>query len=210
VTLDSIENQTLALAGVFQACWQVRELAWEGKFDEARLGTSLGSIFKIDSSDVADVYGGIPHLHKGLWVLREQLGGEATAQDMEIGRYVAALLQLESRLYKRDDLLQEIHQSVVRASPALEQYPLDHPNIAAKLADIYSRTVSTIPPRVMVNGNPIHLNDNDTASRIRSLLLAGIRSAVLFRQCGGSRLWLLFRRGKYVRAAERFLGQMPH
>lgn len=210
MSLDTIENQTLALAGIFQACWQVRELAWEGRWDESRLSASLGSVFKIDSHDVEDIYGSRQHLYKGLSVLRGQLGGDEQSRDMEVSRYMATLLQLESRLNKRADLLGEIHDSIVRASPALEQFPLSHPNIAARLADIYSRTISSLTPRVMVNGSPLHLNDEDTAARIRALLLAGMRSAVLWRQCGGSRLRLLFRRGKYLQCSEQMLHRMAH
>jgi high frequency lysogenization protein len=45
-----------------------------------------------------------------------------------------------------------------------------------------------LSPRIMVNGDPAHLNNPENANRIRALLLAGIRAAMLWRQSGGGRL----------------------
>ena len=64
-------------------------------------------------------------------------------------------------------------------------------------------TVSTLQPRVMVNGDPARLADGAIANQIRALLLAGMRSAVLWRQCGGTRLGLLFGRRKLATLARR-------
>ena len=47
--------------------------------------------------------------------------------------------------------------------------------------------------------------DSDTTSKVRTLLFAGIRAAVLWRQKGGSRLKLLLSRKKYVEQAELVL-----
>jgi high frequency lysogenization protein len=53
----------------------------------------------------------------------------------------------------------------------------------------------------MVNGERVYLSNNDNAAKIRALLLAALRSAVLWGQCGGSRLSLVFnRRGYFVEA----------
>ena len=46
----------------------------------------------------------------------------------------------------------------------------------------------------MVSGEPHHLSDPKNANKIRALLLAGMRSAVLWRQLGGNRLQLLLAR----------------
>jgi high frequency lysogenization protein len=46
--------------------------------------------------------------------------------------------------------------------------------------------------------------------KVRALLLAGIRAAVLWRQVGGSRLQILFSRAKIKAAAEKILQQIEH
>jgi len=47
------------------------------------------------------------------------------------------------------------------------------------------------------------LADADTANLIRALLLAAIRAAVLWRQCGGRRWRLLLQRRDLLHAAQR-------
>ena len=74
-----------------------------------------------------------------------------------------------------------------------------------RLAQIYLATVATLGPRIMVHGEPTLLARPENASRIRALLLAGVRAAVLWRQCGGSRLGLLLGRQRILRAARELL-----
>jgi high frequency lysogenization protein len=55
----------------------------------------------------------------------------------------------------------------------------------------------------MVAGEQNYLQKTETAARVRTLLLAGIRAAVLWRQLGGSKWKLLFARKKYVAVARQ-------
>ncbi|MCP4993969.1 MAG: lysogenization regulator HflD, partial [Gammaproteobacteria bacterium] len=80
-------------------------------------------------------------------------------------------------------------------------FPMLHQNILGQLADIYSQTLSTMQPRIMVNGEPLHLQNSDNTNYIRSLLLAGIRSAMLWHQCGGKRLQIIMSRQKIINTA---------
>jgi len=48
------------------------------------------------------------------------------------------------------------------------------------------------------------LPNDDNAAKIRALLLAGIRAAVLWQQLGGSRWKLFWSRRKYVATAKKF------
>ncbi|OYY73806.1 MAG: hypothetical protein B7Y40_08130 [Gammaproteobacteria bacterium 28-57-27] len=57
----------------------------------------------------------------------------------------------------------------------------------------------------MVKGEPKQLNEPWVAQRIRSALLAGVRSAVLWHQCGGRKLNLLFRRKRFIDASDNWL-----
>jgi high frequency lysogenization protein len=57
----------------------------------------------------------------------------------------------------------------------------------------------------MVNGEHVHLTRKENADRIRALLLAGLRAAVLWRQSGGGRLLMLLRYKKLIAEAQRLL-----
>lgn len=200
-------DQAVALAGIFQATRLVKQLAWDGSVEPYPFQCSLRSLLKLDANSVADVYGEIICINEGLTVLRGQLGGDSQSRDLEITRYAATLLHLERKLSKDPSMLTKLQQGLEAARSQLEHFPIDHINIVSRFAGLYQETISTLTPRVMVNGDQHRLSDNDTASRIRAMLLAGIRSAVLWRQCGGSRWKLVLGRGALVRAAEEMLCQ---
>jgi len=98
-------------------------------------------------------------------------------------------------------MLDEISQRLEKIKSQLDYFDLSHPNTLSKIADVYKTTVSTLQPKIIVEGEQAYLSSNANADKIRVLLLAGIRAALLWRQTGGSRLQLLFYRGKYVKTA---------
>ena len=198
-------NQVLALAGVYQACSQVKKIAWSGQHDEKELAAAVNSIFKVDSLSTEDIYGGKQELHNGLSLLADELDPQTSSYDSEITRYVITLLTLYRKLLKRADLVQILRQGIEKAETQRQHYGLNHPNTFAALADIYQKTVSLLTPRIMVKGERVYLANNNNADKIRALLLAGIRSAVLWDQCGGSRWSFMFRRRNYYLEARSLL-----
>jgi Uncharacterized protein involved in purine metabolism len=73
------------------------------------------------------------------------------------------------------------------------------------LAATYSKTISQLQPRVIIAGQPFHLKNSEVTKQIRAALLAGIRSAILWKQVGGSHFQLLFKRKAYIQEAEQLL-----
>jgi high frequency lysogenization protein len=60
----------------------------------------------------------------------------------------------------------------------------------------------------MVNGEQDYLSRPEIANKIRALLLAGIRSAILWKQCGGTRWKFLFFRKKIQNELKNLLNQI--
>ena len=89
----------------------------------------------------------------------------------------------------------------------LNYFPPTHENILAALGELYQATISTLRPRIMVQGEPTYLADKARANQIRALLLAGIRAAVLWRQLGGRRWQLFISRRKILETAQQLLEQ---
>lgn len=144
----------------------------------------------------------------GLQKLQQQL----TSPDKEqIGttRYGISVLLLSGKLLKEPEKLNRISERIKVAAEKLDLYDYTHSNQIAALADIYSSTISDLSPRIMVKGDPLHLQNPETQNRVRALLLAGIRAAILWRQLGGSRLQLLFKRKLLVKTAKQLLNQTP-
>ena len=73
--LNTITNQTIALAGIAQAAALVQQLATKGTCDQAALEASIASVLKIDSDSVLDVYGSLEGLKLGLAQLNIQMTG---------------------------------------------------------------------------------------------------------------------------------------
>ena len=76
---------------------------------------------------------------------------------------------------------------------------------AKEIAALYTQTISTLSPRIVVNGRPQHLQVDRTVHWIRTLLFASLRSAVLWRQLGGGRFSLMFGRKKMLEEAQTLL-----
>lgn len=201
-------DRTLALAGVFQAARLVQEVATQGRCDEAALETCINSVFNTSPASAEAVYGSALCLTPGLRTLLQEFGHQAKQRRLDITRYVLALIYLERKLSKQPDLLDRIKNGIERSRGQLSHFPPTHSNVMASLADVYAGTVSTLNPRIMVHGDPNYLGNPDTANKIRALLLAGIRAAVLWRQCGGGRWTLLFSRTRLVEQASRILASV--
>ena len=194
-------DRTLAFAGILQALHLVQQTAAGKPYDLDAFQSSLNSILLIDAPSVIDVYGGVSGVSAGLRLLQTQLISSNKKPDMELSRYLVVLLHLERKLSKRSDLLDALGEGIKHAQEQNEHFAVNHPNQLSSFADIYANTVSTLKPRIMVNGDPGCLTDTGVANQIRALLLAAMRSAVLWRQCGGTRLGLLLARRKLAQTA---------
>jgi high frequency lysogenization protein len=207
----SFQDQVLALAGIFQSAHLAQQLARTGRADPDAFRASFRSLLDIDAPDVAAVYGGVTGVRVGLDLLRSRLGGRSGRSDVEIARYVVALMHLEGVLRKHPAMQEAIRSGIVTAQTQMKFFASDapaddvHPALIEKLAGLYSQTISTLVPRIMVSGEHGHLSNPATAARVRAALFAGIRSAVLWRQLGGRRWRLLFQRARIVHTASEML-----
>ena len=205
----TITDRTIALAGIFQAAQVVQQIANTGNTDEQAMATCLQSLFKINVEKAKDAYDGSENLAIGFRTLIEQLGGQTEAnggkRDLYISKYTAGIMVLERRLSKNPDMLKAISSGIERASNQVEHFSLMHDNVIASLAHVYSETISTIKPRIMVQGEHVYISNPNLANRIRAVLLSAIRAAVLWRQCGGTRWQLLLQRRAIVEEAKRLL-----
>ncbi len=202
---QNIYDRTLALAGVFQAVQLVEEAAKYGHCDEAATETSINSIFKIDVSDAESVFGRALCVSNGLRLIQTQFGEQVKPDNHTVSKYLLGILYIEKKLARRPQLLAEILAGIERAKGQLMHYPPAHANILASLADTYSKTVSTITPRLIIEGEEGYLTRPDVANSVRALLLAAVRAAVLWSQCGGTRWQIMFGRQKLVHESRRIL-----
>ncbi len=203
-SIHTIENQTLALAGIFQAVHLCKMLATTGECDQEDLRGTLRSILTLKADRVADAYGGNSHsIKRGLRVLKNQLISSDEQRDLDISRYALGLIQLGTNILKDQKTVEQLRIGISQAQ-TMEGSIIEADAINA-FASIYRSSISQLSPRIMVNGNEEYLADNAIASTIRASLLGGVRSVVLWRQCGGTRPKMLLQRGKHLQAIDELL-----
>lgn len=200
----TVDDRVLALAGIAQALQQVRRIADTGHSDAAAVRTAMDSVFRIDAASPQAVYGGVDAVKPGLRLLHNYFRNQG--QDPILPKLALAVLQLERRFVSEPDTIERVAQGVARA--AAEARRLEdsaHPDVLATVGGIYADTISHLKPRVMVQGNPHYLGQPGVVAEIRALLLAAVRSAVLWRQLGGGYWDFLFGRKVMVEAIDRAL-----
>lgn len=203
-SLSTLENQTLSLAGIFQSVHICKSLATTGKCEADELEGTLRSIMTLSTDRVIDAYGGSTlAIGRGLRITKSQLGGNAESRDLDIARYALSLIQLGTNVMKDSATIERLRIGISHAQ-SLEK-PADDVETIRTLANLYRSNISQMNPRIMVSGDPDYLNDNTIASTIRATLLGGVRSVVLWRQCGGTRPKLLLNRSQYVKQADQYL-----
>lgn len=203
-SLSTLENQTLSLAGIFQSVHLCKSLATTGQCEADELKGTLRSIMTLSTDRVIDAYGGnTMTIGRGLRITKAQLGGNAESRDLDLARYALTLIQLGTNIMNNPEAIERLRIGISHAQ-SLEK-PVDGEDMILTLANLYRSSISQLTPRIMVSGDPDHLNDNTIASTIRAALLGGVRSVVLWRQCGGTRPKLIFYRGQYIKQVEQYL-----
>lgn len=200
-----MKDRIIALAGLFQATELVRQAANHGTWSGYAADTCLGSLLAIESDSVEDIYGSVDGMRLGMETLVSVLQGDR--HYMESLGYAVSIMQLESRFRKRAGMQEQIGaalQTIANIDGDLEEHELKDVQ-AEQVARLYRETISTISPRIVVNGKPQYLQVERTVNWIRTLLFAGLRSAVLWRQMGGGRFSLMFGRKKMLEAAQSIL-----
>jgi high frequency lysogenization protein len=200
----SIQENTLALAGIIQATILVKQVARHGLVEQSAFDSSISSIFRIESQSTEEVYGGLSGLRLGLETLCDYLENNQH-RDVEVVKYSLGVMVLERKFIRDVAMTKAVRDSIEIIATQNTDIAFTHMVMISQLARLYSRTMSTFDYRIQVIGEQRHLENEHNANRIRALLLAGIRSAVLWQQLGGSRWQLLFSRSKLLKAARQHL-----
>jgi len=202
--MSDMQDRVVALGGMLQALSQVRRIADTGQSESRHVQVALDSVFRIDATDVEAVYGDVADVRTGLRLLREYLANGN--KDEALGKLGLSVLHLERKFSSEGDVATQVGTGIGGLSAPAQRLGSAHPDVVAGLGSLYADTVSTLRPRVMVQGNPHYLGQAGVVAEIRALLLAALRSAVLWRQMGGT-LWdFVFRRRDMAAAIDAILG----
>lgn len=210
---SNTHNRAIALSALFQCVEGVNQIANTGNVDADLYKTCINSILTEDTGSAESLYGSLKELKVGFKSMMYQLGSSPMTPDgkpkqLELTRYALGLIHLENKLNNNSAAFEQLINGIKGNQEKLNHFDIEHENITASLADLYTKTISDIGPKIMIQGEQTHLANPKNAAKIRTLLLAGIRAALLWRQAGGSRWKLLFERRKLQRQADAFLLQV--
>ena len=221
MSADSLQRpqlQTLTLSAVVQSAQLVRALAHTGSAPLPAIKALIDPLFALNAPSFNTIFPDLRLARPGLEWLTVRARQRRSVKNDEVLRYTRNLLLLRTKLMADTDMQSRLGRRLQSMSPLSAPYSDPQRQTSTEpvglhetersfeaLATLYQDTISTLPFRIQVQGKVEHLQDERIANRIRALLLAGIRFAVLWHQIGG-RPWHLFvLRGRINRIATSML-----
>lgn len=211
------EYQNIALAAVAQCATLVNKLAYSGEAPQAELIACINPLLVLNPESSKDIYPNVGYLNLGLRTLQDILSTGRLRENADVVRYTLGMLLLRNKLDSEQTMQAKIRQSLQLIEPlhllstddvvgeselqATQNAQMQQEFTFEQLAGLYQDTISALPYRIQVQGRMEHLKNEHIANRIRALLLAGIRSAVLWYQLGGRRWRLVFYRKRIEETA---------
>ena len=194
-----LKNEVISLGAIYQASSEIKKIAWEGKINNKFIEPLIHSVYQTTSNEIQDIYINLKRLNTGLDFLRKQFIGDAFSRDAEVDRYFEAINVLVKNMNKNTEIISNLRDELSNHKEDVTEENLhDH---AEFLSNLYLKTISKINPRIIVNGDNIHLTDNKNASMIRALLLSAIRSFILWQQSGGTKFRIFLFKKKMAEIA---------
>ena len=200
--LSSLDQQAIALAGVAQAARLVDQISRTGTYPLEFLEASIHSLFAFDAENPADIFGGLAGVKLGLNNLSSLLASRQAEENRDLVRYVFSMLYLERKFAGDPGMMSVVRARLEHASFRAEHFANHVNDVCHSVSGIYQDTLSTLKFRIKVTGSAQHLQDQKNADIIRALLLAGLRSAFMWRQLGGRRWKLLVQRRRLLQASQ--------
>ena len=202
MTSNQERDRIIALSAIVQSIVLVQQIADTGQVNQAEFETLLNSLLATSAPTTEAVYGDLSQLKTGIEQIISQLAKNKSTKDIALLRHVISLLHLERKLAKQPDMLALIAKEIDQLPEHIDYFDgITSPQVVARVADVYHRTISELTPRVQVQGDPVLLQQPDNVNRVRALLLTGIRAAMLWQQKGGRRWHFVFQKNKILQAA---------
>lgn len=202
----NLQSRSIAFAAMCQAAYLVDKIASKGICPDAlAFDASLRSIMRTESDSPLAVFGSYESLNVGFKSMIEQLDNRSNTRNLQVTKYVIGMIALEKKLRKNKRTLSQLSERINQVQRQLAHFEIDDSSVLRNLDSIYKELISTLGPKIQVNGSPSCLQQEQTQHKIRALLLAGVRATVLWRQLGGKRRQLVFSRNALIHQTKQNL-----
>ena len=202
-TLSNWEYRVLAVGFALQCAQLIDKIAREGTTDQATVAALQEPLFVLNPKSYSTVFPKPNLIVPGLTLIETFSRGGSLRSIQMIVQYAIGMLRLADGVLANPQLASQIRhgiEAIDRSTPA-NANDADISEQTLAIAKIYKTTFSKFPRPIQIQGSAAMLSNEDNAATIRSLLLAGVRAALFWRQLGGRRWQLLLYRGRLANTA---------
>lgn len=201
--MNDWQQRVLALSGMALSAAAVQQIARSGQvLHDTVTDTLVNSVLNLEPDSTLDVYGSVEAIRPGLKTLIQQMGN-SQQKDLELTRYMVGMIHLSRRLLAKDESMNQLAKRLEQVNRQYNEFGFERYRILQSLAGIYRELISPLGQPIRINGNPTYLKTDANQYHIRALLLAGVRSAVLWQQVGGKRRHFLLSRKRMLETAQQ-------
>ena len=194
--MSTIDQQLYSLAALYQSCNAISRIAWEGQYDEKEFHPLIKSILDVDSDDPLTIYQQPISLKSGFEFLKKQVVDDIFTRSSETRRYISSIKDLVKRINTSNIIDEQFRKRIDRINE--NEYEKNTDNIVLEIGQLYKDTFSQLEPRIVISGDNQYLKQDLNAARIRTALMAAIRSVYLWKSCNGSDLKFFLFKKKYI------------
>ena len=215
--MPNIKGETMALGALFQCCGQITRVASTGYFDELAASCVLRAMLVTNPQTLEDIYNP-SQLSTGFRLMLEALGNspsDKTREIIDITKIAFKIIALELSIERSSSVFARMGGEIDRIRALADQ---EDPNCTSEnsrivlkqdyvreYAVLYQSLISPNFTKLIIYGEAAVLSRTENQEKIRAMILAGIRAALLWRQEGGRRRYLFFRRKSILDYARNFL-----
>ncbi|MGN1281806.1 MAG: lysogenization protein HflD [Succinivibrio sp.] len=214
--MADIKSESIALAALFQCCTQIQRVATTGYYDENAVSCVMRAVFVTNPKTVEDIYDPAK-LVVGFKQLTDSLGKSditKTADTIVITKMALKVITLANNIERNEKIntrlsekVDELADSILQDNPDLLDSDVSNDTILSdenirNCGHIYQSLISPNFAKLIIYGEERFLRNTENQDKIRALLLCAIRAVVLWRQVGGKRRYLIFRRKDILEYAQ--------
>ena len=206
--MNNIDKQLFTLAALYQSCNAISRIAWEGQYDETDFRPLIKSILDVNSDDPLLIYQDPLSLKSGFEYLKKQVIDDIFTRSSETRRYISSVKDLVKRIDASNIIDEQFREKIDKLNKTEYQKTTD--DMVMEIGQLYRYTFSKLEPRIVISGDNKYLQEKLNAARIRTALMAAIRSIYLWKSCNGSDLkFFLFKR-RYVKRIREIMRTMQN
>ena len=206
--MSAIDKQLFSLAALYQSCSAISKIAWKGQYDEDEFLPLVKSILNANSDNPLTIYQEPILLKPGFQFLKKQVIDDIFTRSSETRRYISSIKDLVKRIDASNIIDEQFRDRINLLNEIEHEKTTD--DIVLEIGQLYKDTFSQLEPRIVISGDNQYLQENLNAARIRTALMAAIRSVYLWKSSKGSDFKFLLFRKRYVRRIREIIGTMQN